>query len=224
MVKVKICGIRTLEDVEIINRYKPDYIGFVFAPSKRQVSPKDAEILANKVDSSIKKVGVFVNQPMEMLTELLCKGTLDYLQLHGEEDESYETKLFELLKEKGISCPEDKCIKAFRIKDEKDIEMVKNTKCSWLLLDAFSRAGQGGTGETFDWNLIKKMEKPFFLAGGIHSGNVKKVIQQVQPFGIDASSSLETDGRKDKEKIKVFLETIREAKNGSILIKNNVVL
>lgn len=106
----------------------------------------------------------------------------------------------------------------FRIKDEKDVGKIGKTGCSLLLLDAFSRSALGGTGEIFDWNLIQKIEKPFFLAGGIHTGNVKKAIEQVQPFGIDASSSLETDGRKDKEKIKVFLETIREVKNGSILI------
>lgn len=218
MVKVKICGIRSLLDVEIVNQYKPDYIGFVFAPSKRQISSEVAEILADKVDASIKKVGVFVNQPVEFLTDLLCKGTVDYLQLHGDEDEIYENKLFELLKQKGFQNPGEKCIKVFRIKDEKDVGKIGKTGCSLLLLDAFSQSALGGTGETFDWNLIQKIEKPFFLAGGIQAGNVKRAVEQVQPFGIDASSSLETDGRKDKEKIKVFLETIREVKNGSILI------
>lgn len=211
-IKIKICGIRRIEDVEIINQYRPDYIGFVFAPSKRQVSKEEAESLAIKVHPSIKKVGVFVNQPIEFLAELLLNGTVDYLQLHGEEDEIYENSLFHLLRQKGISSPEDRCIMAFRIKEEEDMEKVSLTGCSLLLLDAFSKEAQGGTGETFDWSLIKKIEKPFFLAGGIHAGNVKTAIEQVRPYGIDTSSSLETEGIKDKEKIKAFLEIIREKK------------
>lgn len=212
MVKVKICGIRSLEDVDIINHYLPDYIGFVFAKSKRQVTPEFAAVLSKRVDASIKKVGVFVNQPIEMLADLLVNGTLDYLQLHGDEGQEYEHTLFELLRKKGISNPEEHCIKAFRIKEEKDFKNVGQTGCSLLLLDAFSASAPGGTGESFNWNLIQSMEKPFFLAGGIHAGNVRQAIEQVNPYAVDLSSSLETEGKKDEEKIKIFMETIRNTR------------
>lgn len=212
--KVKICGIRRMEDVEIINRYLPDYAGFVFAKSKRQVLPDEAKRLAANIDGRIKKVGVFVDQPIELLAELLIEETVDYLQLHGGEDTAYERKLCQILEEKGIKNPSERLIKAYRIKNKEDFEKMSPTACKYLLLDAFSVKCEGGNGESFDWSHINKWKtsnkKPFFLAGGIGLHNVKEAIADVKPYAIDVSSSLEENGFKSEEKIKEFMERIKE--------------
>ncbi len=207
--KIKICGIRRPEDVDAVNQYRPDYIGFVFAPTWRQISLDEALALAKKTDASIKKVGVFVNQPTTFLTEAYTSGAVDFLQLHGQEDEAYEKELARAMKAKGVQNPEETWIRAYRIRGPGDFEKIGKTRSATLLLDAFSEKAPGGTGQAFDWSLIRNMEKPFFLAGGITKDNVREAMEKVHPFGIDASSSLETNRAKDPEKIKTLIERIR---------------
>lgn len=209
MVKVKICGIKRMEDVSYVNQYLPDYIGFVFADTKRKVTLETAAELAKELDPKIQKVGVSVKGDIGLLTEALSGGTVDYLQLHGDETREYEEELFAHLIDSGVANPWEKCIKAYRIRDAEDFKRVGETKCEWILLDTYSPALPGGTGERFNWDLIKGIDQPFFLAGGIGLHNVEQAIKEVKPYAIDVSSSLETDGVKDKEKIRLFMERIR---------------
>lgn len=209
MTKIKICGIRSLDDVAIINDCMPDYIGYVFAPSKRQISLNTAIALSANVFSGIKKVGVFVNQPIDFLVSAITSGAVDFVQLHGDETAEYEKKLFAALKNSGIEQPEKRCIRAFRIRNKDDIEKTKSTMCATLLLDAYSEKAVGGTGETFDWTLINNIEKPFFLAGGISIDNAEDAVNSAHPFALDVSSSLETNSKKDRAKVEAFVKKIR---------------
>ncbi len=211
MTKVKICGLRTHDDVTIVNEFMPDYIGYVFAKSKRQITLQQALSLSKNISDNIKKVGVFANQPLDFTANVLLSGAIDFIQLHGDEDTEYENQLFDYLAKNGIEQPQDCCIKVYRIRSKDDILATKNTTCSTLLLDAFSANARGGTGEKFDWSLIENIKKPFFLAGGINAENVAKAIKTAHPFAIDASSSLETDGKKDRLKVKKFISAIRNS-------------
>lgn len=212
MVKIKICGIKRIEDVYYVNQYLPDYIGFVFADTRRKVSPETAAMLAKELDPRIKRVGVYVRQEIGLLTESLVSGTVDYLQLHGDEDAAYEEALFESLLQQGIDDPQERCIKAFRIRGAEDFKKIGETKCRWILLDTYSQTLPGGTGEHFNWDLIQGIDREFFLAGGISVDNIERAIREVKPYAVDVSSSLETDGVKDKEKIRVFMEKVRAMK------------
>lgn len=212
--KIKICGLRRLEDVSYVNNYRPDYVGFVFAKSKRQVTREQAEELKNALDSTIIRVGVFVNQPVEWVAGMINQDIIQFAQLHGDEDHEYIAKLrssinnhilvFDGNGETGI-------IKAVRVKEESDIALANSFDCDYILLDTFSVECEGGNGKTFDWSMIKKMNKPFFLAGGINESNVLQAIQSVKPYGVDASSGLETEGYKDEYKIRNFVEKIRRS-------------
>ena len=198
MVKIKICGIRRLEDIEMVNKYKPDYIGFVFAESKRQVSHELASELKSNLDSNIISTGVFVNADLEEIVKLFDEGVIEVAQLHGNENEEY----INVLKEKTNS--ELKIIKAIEMSEDKNLLYYDNLDVDYLLLDSGK-----GSGKTFDWRLIKSdLKKEFFLAGGIDSTNVKQAIEQFNPYAIDLSSSLETDGFKDENKIKEIMEVI----------------
>lgn len=212
MVKIKVCGIRRTEDVYYVNQYLPDYIGFVFADTRRKVSLETAAMLAKELDPRIRRVGVYVKQEIGLLTESLVSGTVDYLQLHGDEDVAYEEALFESLLHHGIDDPQERCIKAFRIRGAEDFKKIGETKCRWLLLDTYSQTLPGGTGEHFNWDLIQGIDREFFLAGGISVDNIERAIRKVKPYAVDVSSSLETDGVKDKEKIRAFMEKVRAMK------------
>ncbi len=209
MVKIKICGIKRIEDVYYVNQYLPDYIGFVFADTRRKVSLETAAMLAKELEPRIQRVGVFVRQEIGLLTEALASGTVDYLQLHGDEDAAYEEALFESLIKNGIERPQEKCIKACRIRGAEDFQRIGETKCGGLLLDTYSQTLPGGTGEHFNWDLIQGIDREFFLAGGINVGNIERAIREVKPYAVDVSSSLETDGVKDKEKRREFMEKVR---------------
>lgn len=213
MVKIKICGIRRIEDVYYVNQYLPDYIGFVFADTRRKVSTETAAMLAKELDPRIKRVGVYVRQEIGLLTESLVSGTVDYLQLHGDEDAAYEEELFESLLQHGIDDPQERCIKAFRIRGAEDFQRIGETKCRWLLLDTYSRTLPGGTGEHFNWDLIQGPDREFFLAGGISVDNIERAIREIKPYAVDVSSSLETDGVKDKEKIREFMEKVAKVRS-----------
>ncbi len=198
MVKIKICGLRRLEDIEIVNRYKPDYIGFVFADSKRKVSHELAAKMKNNLSPDIVSVGVFVDASQSEILELYEKGIIEIAQLHGRESEDYINNL------KENTNDELKIIKAIEMSEDEDLSGYDNSAADYLLLDSGK-----GSGKTFDWRLIRNdLKKEFFLAGGINSQNVKQAIEEFNPYAIDLSSSLETDDYKDENKIKEIMEAI----------------
>ena len=198
MVKIKICGLKRLEDIEIVNKYKPDYIGFVFADSKRKVSQELASEMKKNLDSDIITVGVFVDADRNEIIELFNSGIIDVAQLHGSESEDYIRNL------KERTNYELKVINAIEMSDEKDLLEYDNSIADYLLFDSGK-----GSGKTFDWSLIRDdLDKEFFLAGGIDIFNVGEAIDNFNPYAIDLSSSLETDGFKDENKIKEIMEVI----------------
>ncbi|WP_407409913.1 phosphoribosylanthranilate isomerase [Methanobrevibacter sp.] len=198
MVKIKICGLRRLEDIRIVNKYKPDYVGFVFADSKRKVSPEIAKELKDNLSSDIIPVGVFVDAPQDEILKLFNDDVIEIAQLHGREDEDYINSL------KENTNNELKIIKAIEMSEDEDLSKYDDSPADYLLLDSGK-----GSGKTFDWQLIRTdLKKEFFLAGGINSTNVKKAIEEFDPYAIDLSSSLETNDYKDENKIKEIMEAI----------------
>ena len=198
MAKIKICGLKRLDDIEIVNKYKPDYIGFVFADSKRKVTSDLASKMKKNLDSSIKSVGVFVDEDIDVIIKLYDEGIIDIAQLHGLENEEYIKKL------KQKSNYKLEIINAIEMSDEKDLKEYDNSLADYLLLDSGK-----GSGKTFDWRLIRKdLKKEFFLAGGLNSKNISKAIEEFNPYAVDLSSSVETDGYKDELKIKEVMEEV----------------
>ncbi|MBQ9673948.1 MAG: phosphoribosylanthranilate isomerase [Ruminococcus sp.] len=203
MSKIKICGLRRSEDISFVNELRPDYIGFVFAKSKRQVSPAQAAKLKSELDRGISAVGVFVDEPIENVLDLCRSKTVDVVQLHGNEDSSYIDSL-----RKKITQP---IIKAVRVQNAEQILQAEKLSVDYLLLDAYNPKLAGGTGEVFNWDIIpKNLYKPFFLAGGLSAENIARAIKTVQPYCVDLSGSVETDGFKDREKIKTVIEIVRK--------------
>lgn len=199
MTLIKICGLRSLDDVAIVNDYKPDYIGFIFVQGRtRYIEPKVARELKDNLDKSIKAVGVYINEEVLEVARMANEDLIDVIQLHGTEDEDYITKLRSLTK-KPI-------IKAIRIESEKDLEKARACMADIVLLDR----GIGGTGQQFDWNLLEKFERPFFLAGGLDENNVKEAIERFHPLGLDVSSNVESEGKKDREKVERFINQVRK--------------
>lgn len=189
MTKVKICGLSTVEAVETAVLAGADYIGFVFAESKRQVSLEQARELAKLVTGKTKIVGVFVSPSLEDLEQAIGQVPLDIVQIHGMFDEALIPK---------ISVP---VIRAIQLSDQ---EAKVTSPAEFLLFDA----PVAGSGRTFDWDLLKdqKIQQDFFIAGGLTVDNVRQARETFQPYALDVSSGVETDGRKDIEKIKAFIE------------------
>ena len=221
--KVKMCGISKVETIPAVVDAKPDYMGLVFAPSKRQVTVdqaktlveelhkqyanrynRDAEQYSNQTlihQESIKTVGVFVNETVENLLKIAEEVKLDVIQLHGDEDESF----IQTLKEQSNV----EVWKAVQVRSAADTEVWIDSSADMLLFDAYHKDERGGTGEVFDWASLDEFERPFMLAGGIDSTNVARAIRTVRPYGIDISSGIETEGVKDDEKIKAFTNIVR---------------
>jgi phosphoribosylanthranilate isomerase len=196
MSKIKICGLSRAEDIAAANHALPDYIGFVFAPSRRRISAETAAELKQTLDKRVKAVGVFVNEEIDKIAEL--SGTIDLIQLHGDEDDAYILRLKE-----RCSCP---VIKAVAI-GERLPELPK--AADYLLFDTLS-AARGGTGKTFDHSILKDYGgPPYFLAGGLNAGNVAEAIRSVAPFCVDISSGAETNGIKDAKKIEEIVRIVR---------------
>ena len=200
--KIKICGLRRREDILAVNEAKPDYCGFIieFPSSFRSVTADEVRELVKELDPEIRPVGVFVNAPMELVRTLLDDGTLALAQLHGQEDESYIREL-KTYTDKLI-------IKAFSIKTEADIKKAIRSEADYILLDQ----GAGGTGETFDWSLVPAIKRPWFLAGGLGCENLESAIHLLHPWAVDLSSSVETDGHKDPDKILEAVYAVRNIK------------
>ena len=197
MTKIKMCGLSRPSDIEYANRIMPDYVGFVFAEkSKRYVSPEKAVELRANLDGNIIPVGVFVNAPMDYIVRLVENEVIDMVQLHGSEDDNYI---------KTLSYMVDVAVmQAFVIKSEEDIKKAENSIADYILLDSGL-----GSGKTFDHSLIN-IKRPYFLAGGLTPENVGETVDRLQPYAVDASSSLETDGYKDFDKMTAFAEAVRK--------------
>ena len=215
--KVKMCGISKVETIPAVVEAKPDYMGLVFAPSKRQVTVDQAKTLVEALhkqytkrynngteqsnNDEIKTVGVFVNETLDNLVTIAKGINLDVVQLHGDEDEAFIQSL------KGRTNVE--IWKAVQIRSAADAEAWIDSSADMLLFDAYHKDERGGTGEVFDWSCLDEFERPFMLAGGIDSTNVARAIRTVRPYGIDISSGIETDGVKDDEKITAFTNIVR---------------
>ena len=215
--KVKMCGISKVETIPAVVEAKPDYMGLVFAPSKRQVTVDQAKILVEELhrgyakkygsdtehdkNDTIKTVGVFVNETVDNLVTIANEANLDAVQLHGDEDETF----IQSLKERTNI----EVWKAIQIRTAADTEKWIDSSADMLLFDAYHKDERGGTGEVFDWSSLDAFERPFMLAGGIDSTNVARAIRTVRPYGIDISSGIETNGVKDDEKITAFIKIVK---------------
>ncbi|MBQ0138353.1 MAG: phosphoribosylanthranilate isomerase [Kurthia sp.] len=204
MVQVKICGLMEKEHVEAAVSTGVDFIGFVFAPSKRRVTVEEAQSLAKLIPNPIQKVGVFVNESYENMIEIAKRVPLDVIQLHGQEP----PELVERLADYTV-------VKAISVRTAADIERASQyQQADYFLFDAPGTDFEGGSGHTFDWSLVEQTgidRSRTILAGGLHAGNITKAIEQLQPFAVDVSSGVETNGRKDSDKITKF---IKNAKSG----------
>ena len=215
--KVKMCGISKVETIPAVVEAKPDYMGLVFAPSKRQVTVDQAKTLVEELhrgyaqkygsdtehdkNDTIKTVGVFVNETVDNLVTIANEANLDAVQLHGDEDEAF----IQSLKERTNV----EVWKAIQIRTAADTEKWIDSSAEMLLFDAYHKDERGGTGEVFDWSSLDAFERPFMLAGGIDSTNVARAIRTVRPYGIDISSGIETNGVKDDEKITAFTKIVK---------------
>lgn len=203
MTRIKICGLRRPEDIGAVNGLQPDYIGFVFFPgSKRYVMPEEARNLKAGLAPGIQAVGVFVDEEPETVARLLEEGIIDIAQLHGHEDEAYLARLRKLT--------EKPLIQAFRIRSEEDALRAQASSAEMILLDAGA-----GDGKTFDWQLLKPVNRPYFLAGGLNPENAGLAVRELKPYGVDVSSGVETDGRKDPMKMKDFVYAVRLEQEGT---------
>ena len=208
--KVKMCGISKVETIPAVVEAKPDYMGLVFAPSKRQVTVEQAKILIEELHKQcinhydtkvVKTVGVFVNETLDNLVRIADTANLDAVQLHGDEDEAF----IQSLKERTNV----EIWKAVQIRSAADVEKWIDSSADILLFDAYHKDERGGTGEVFDWSSLDAFERPFMLAGGIDSTNVARAIRTVRSYGIDISSGIETNGVKDDEKITAFTKIVK---------------
>lgn len=208
--KIKMCGISKVETIPAIVEAKPDYMGLVFAPSKRQVTVEQAKILIEELHKQcinhydtkvVKTVGVFVNETLDNLVRIADTANLDAVQLHGDEDETF----IQSLKERTNV----EVWKAVQIRTAADAEKWIDSSADMLLFDAYHKDERGGTGEVFDWSSLDAFERSFMLAGGIDSTNVARAIRTVRPYGIDISSGIETNGVKDDEKITAFTKIVK---------------
>lgn len=203
MTKIKICGIVCNRGIAAVNEFLPDYVGFVFAEqSRRAITFETAQKLKYRLHDTIKTVGVFVNEEIQSIVTAANQKIIDIIQLHGGETEDYIARLKDL-----TDLP---VIKAVCATSRQKVERALNTCADILLFDS----DHGGSGKAFDWSIIpKQIAKPFFIAGGLNADNVKSAIQTYQPFGVDVSSGVDTNGQKDREKIKKFIKTVKLSDN-----------
>lgn len=207
MKRVKICGFTQVEELKALGENLPDYVGFIFAPSRRRVDADQAKRLAQAVPPGVKKVGVFVNETLERIEYLIGHCSLDLVQLHGDEPQEMAAK---------VSVP---VWKAYSVATKEDVEEAWAFQADGIVLDARSEKGRGGTGESFNWELLEsiaRLETPqdkakdLILAGGLNLENVERACGLSQVDVLDVSSGVETDGKKDPEKIRRFLDKVRE--------------
>lgn len=204
IVKIKLCGLTRAEDIQAANELRPDYIGFVFASSSRRyVSPAQAAELSRGLAPGIQAVGVFVNAPHSLVAELLNRNIIDLAQLHGDEDEAYISQLRRLT--------DKPLIQAFKVRSTQDIQGAAASSADYLLLDSGA-----GSGQAFDWQLLRGVRRPYFLAGGLGPDNAAAALAQLADtplYALDVSSGVETAGRKDRGKMAAFVEAVRSFNN-----------
>jgi Phosphoribosylanthranilate isomerase len=199
--KIKICGIKRECDAIMLNRAAPDYAGFVFYEgSRRFVSADMALRLRELTKPEIKTVGVFVNAPVEIISDLYGSRIIDIVQLHGDEDEEYISGLRRVSEGTEVW-------KAYKVRSQRDIEEAAKSSADMVLLD-----NGYGTGERFDWGFIRGFPRPFILAGGLTPENIGQAIEKLHPFAVDVSSGVETLGVKDEDKILAAVKAVREFK------------
>lgn len=201
-------------DIEYANRVKPDLVGFIFANTRRKISAAQAKQFREALDAEIPAVGVFVNEDISVITSLVQNGCIDMIQLHGEEDADYIRRLREV-----CDVP---VIKAVKVQTVEQIRQAAALPVDYLLLDTYRKGVLGGTGEAFDWELLREAKatagdtaegelfgKPYFLAGGLHAGNLREAAA-LGSYGLDVSSGIETDGSKDFTKMVEVMELVRK--------------
>ncbi|MGM9653069.1 MAG: phosphoribosylanthranilate isomerase [Eubacteriales bacterium] len=199
MTKIKMCGLSRPCDIEEANRLRVEYVGFVFAPgSRRYVSPEKAAALKRLLSPGIRAVGVFVRESCEKVAELLNGGVIDIAQLHGGESDEYIRRL-RTLTDKPL-------LHAFRIGSAQDADAAAQSSADCILLDS----GSGGTGTAFEWELIRELRRPYFLAGGLSADNVGAAIRALHPYAVDVSSGIENGGYKDPRRMAAFAAAVRK--------------
>ena len=214
MQKIKLCGMMKPCDIEYANRVKPDFVGFIFANTRRKISATQAKQFREALDAEIPAVGVFVNEDISVIASLVQDGCIDMIQLHGEEDVDYIRRLREIC---GVPV-----IKAVKVQTVEQIRQAAALPVDYLLLDTYREGVLGGTGEAFDWELLREAKaaagdtaegelfgKPYFLAGGLHAGNLREAAS-LGSYGLDVSSGIETDGSKDFTKMVEVMELVRK--------------
>ena len=196
--QIKLCGLTRLEDIEAVNILQPDYVGFVFYPkSKRYITIDRAVELRKALNKDIKVVAVFLNEEIDKVLEIVNYDFVDMIQVHGNLSEEYMQEL--------KTRTNKKVIQAFRIENEDDIKKANASIADLVLLDN----GDGGTGKSFNWGYLNEIKREFILAGGLNADNVGVAIEKCHPIMVDASSSMETNGVKDKEKMAAFVAAVR---------------
>lgn len=200
MTKVKICGLMKPEHVKAAVDAGADAIGFVFAPSRREVTIEQARELAKHIPSTVLKIGVFVDESMEQLQKTFNEVPLDYIQYHGDETPAF-------IQQVGLPS-----IKALAIETEDDVQLAATYDVDYYLFDTPGLEYRGGSGKTFDWSLLDNAgvsKEQIILAGGLHSGNVQEALRQVNPYMVDVSSGVEIEKQKDTERIQTFIHTAK---------------
>ena len=218
--KVKFCGITQLDTVPVLLETGPDYVGFVFAPSKRQVTVEQAQSIARDLRDGLKTtsgakciscVGVFVNETIPTIVEIAKAVPLSVVQLHGDETIAYIETLRNQLQEQQLESVE--IWKAIQVQGKEDMLPWEQAPIDGLVVDAYSKEERGGTGKTIDWSLLEGVQIPYYLAGGIGLHNVARAIRRLRPYGLDMSSSLETNGQKDAKKMSTMSQLIKQVTN-----------
>lgn len=198
MTRVKICGLKRIQDAEAVNEAGADLAGVILSQGyRRSVCEEDALLIRNTLNKEIQLCGVFVNETEEYITSFIHKGVIDVIQLHGQEDNRMIDSLHEHLP--GVTV-----MKAFTISDGSDLKQAADSHADMVLLDSGS-----GTGKTFNWGLINSFNRPYFLAGGLNENNISEAIHRLHPYGVDTSSGVETDHMKDPDRIKAFVKAVR---------------
>ncbi len=197
MTKIKICGLMTPQDAAFVNAVQPDFAGMILSPGfRRTVTRETAAAIREALDAAIPAVGVFVDADPAEIAAYLQSGIIQIVQLHGHEDAAYIEKLRQMT--------DAQIFQAFRIRSAADVQQAEQSAADMILLDSGT-----GTGRVFDWSLLSDIRRPYLLAGGLHPGNVAEAVAALHPAGVDVSSGVETDGRKDFAKIQAFVRAVR---------------
>ena len=197
--KIKICGLRSPGDVELVNKYKPEYCGFIFwEPSKRYVTPEKVSELVSILDPEITPVGVFLDEDLDKLIEVVSNSGVAIVQLHGREDDAY----IKAVKQRTGK----KVIKSFKPASSEDVRLAEKSEADMIMFDPGA-----GSGKTFNWDILSGCTRGFFLAGGLAPDNAALAVKTLKPYALDVSSGVETEGIKDGKKIEEFINNTRNA-------------